>query len=193
MPASAKTYPDWVQNFRTKGTTVKKSGDSYYLYKRTSKRVPGKKYPQPVDTYIGLITPEGIIESGKKKLDVTSAEVKEFGFSKALKELCPQTWKEPLGNEWEEVFLHVVRNFSPKSYLLRNRTLLNEEALHCSLNSQYSLFVRKIYKEYGVDLNELRMLDDIYIIYMDGHTIISSISDEQRELITRLNLHLEVD
>ena len=52
-----KVYPEWVQKFRTKGTTVKKKGDAYYLYKRTSKRVPGKKYPQPVDRYLGKITP----------------------------------------------------------------------------------------------------------------------------------------
>ncbi|SDB58912.1 hypothetical protein [Butyrivibrio sp. INlla16] len=40
-----KVYPEWVQAQRVKGTTIKKKGDSYYLYKRTSKRVPGKKYP----------------------------------------------------------------------------------------------------------------------------------------------------
>ena len=62
MPTTEKTYPDWVQAFRARGTTVKKKGDAYYLYKRTSKRVPGKKYPQPVDIYIGLITPKGIDE-----------------------------------------------------------------------------------------------------------------------------------
>lgn len=67
MPVTEKKYPDWVQKHRTKGTTVKKRGDSYYLYKRTSRRVKGKKYPQPVDTYIGVITPEGVIQSNKKK------------------------------------------------------------------------------------------------------------------------------
>ena len=63
MPVTEKKYPDWVQKYRIKGTTVKKKGDSYYLYKRTSRRVKGKKYPQPVDTYIGVITPEGVIQS----------------------------------------------------------------------------------------------------------------------------------
>ena len=43
MPVTQKTYPEWVQKYREKGTTVKKKGDAYYLYKRTSKRVPGKK------------------------------------------------------------------------------------------------------------------------------------------------------
>ncbi len=40
MTAAEKRYPDWVQEQRTRGTTVKKKGDTYYLYKRTSRRVP---------------------------------------------------------------------------------------------------------------------------------------------------------
>ena len=84
MPKTGKTYPDWVQEYRTRGTTVKKNGEKYYLYKRTSRRVPGKKYPQPVDTYIGVITPEGVQKSDKKKVTLTDASVKEFGFSRAV-------------------------------------------------------------------------------------------------------------
>lgn len=67
MPTTEKKYPDWVQEYRTKGTTVKTKGDACYLYKRTSRRVKGKKYLQPVDTYIGIITPDGVIKSGKKE------------------------------------------------------------------------------------------------------------------------------
>ena len=29
MPKTEKVYPEWVQKHRTKGTTVKKKGDSY--------------------------------------------------------------------------------------------------------------------------------------------------------------------
>ena len=103
MPKTEKKYPDWVQKHRAKGTTVKKKGDSYYLYKRTSRCVKGKKYPQPVDTYIGIITPEGVIQSNKKKISLTDAEVWEYGFSKAVWELCPDDWKRPLGDDWEDV------------------------------------------------------------------------------------------
>ena len=77
-------------------------GNNYYLYKRTSKRVPGKKYPQPVDTYIGMITPDGIIEKKKILVAASSVEVREYGFSKAVQELCPQEWKDAAGNEWED-------------------------------------------------------------------------------------------
>ena len=74
------------------------------LYKRTSRRVPGKKYPQPVDTYIGVITPEGVVKSTRKKIDLTGIEVKKYEFPKALRPLCPKGGKEPLGELWKEVF-----------------------------------------------------------------------------------------
>lgn len=45
MPVTKKRYPEWVQAQRTKGTTVKKKGDTYYLYKRTSKTCSREKIP----------------------------------------------------------------------------------------------------------------------------------------------------
>ena len=81
-----KVYPEWVQNHKTKGTTVKRVGENYYLYKHTSKRVPGKKNPIPVDTYLGKITPEGIIRSDQKKINVNTGDVivREFGYSRTV-------------------------------------------------------------------------------------------------------------
>ena len=64
---SNKVYPDWVQQQKPSGTTVKKVGNNYYLYKHSSKRVPGKKNPVPVDTYIGKITPNGIEKSDSRR------------------------------------------------------------------------------------------------------------------------------
>ena len=98
MPKTGKTYPDWVQEYRTRGTTVKKNGEKYYLYKRTSRRVPGKKYPQPVDTYIGVITPEGVLKSDKKKVTLTDASVKEFGFPERSRSYAHKVGK----NRWEK-------------------------------------------------------------------------------------------
>lgn len=59
----------------------------------------GKKYPQPVDTYIGLITPDGVIESHKRKISLTDIEVWEYGYSKAVFDLCPSDWK----NLWAQI------------------------------------------------------------------------------------------
>lgn len=53
--------PEWVQQYKTQGTTVKKIGNNYYLYYATSRRVAGKAYPVSVQTYIGKITESGVV------------------------------------------------------------------------------------------------------------------------------------
>lgn len=150
MPVTEKKYPEWVQKHRVKGTTVKKKGDSYYLYKRTSRRVKGKKYPQPVDTYIGIITPEGVIQSNKRKVSLTDAEVWEYGFSKAVWELCPDDWKKPLGDDWEDVLSIILLRQSPTSYIQKKRTMKNESDFRYQFAAQISSLSRRIYKKWGV-------------------------------------------
>lgn len=193
MPKTAKTYPDWVQAHRTKGTTVKKKGETYYLYKRTSRRVPGKKYPQPVDTYIGVITPEGVIKSDKKKVTLTDAEVKEFGFSKAVESLCPQSWKEPLGNGWRQVLDFIILNESPESYISTERQTVRTLDPHIQYGAQKGALIRRMQKESGAGLRDLKCLSTIYLIYMDGNKVVSRISDTQREVLDRFHISLEVD
>ena len=192
MPKTEKKYPDWVQEKRVRGTTVKKKGDTYYLYKRTSRRVPGKKYPQPVDTYIGIITPEGVIKSEKKKVSLGGIEVKEYGFSRAVWELCPRGWKGPLGDDWEEVLSIIVRKWSAETYLLKERKLKTEQDYHYQFPAQAASLSRRIYKEHGVDLKELQILKSIYLLYIDKERVVSKISPEQEELLKRIGVDLSM-
>ena len=190
MPATAKTYPDWVQEYRTRGMTVKKKGDAYYLYKRTSKRVPGKKYPQPVDTYVGLITPNGVVYSDKKKVTLSNIEVREYGFSHALWELCPQDWKKPLGKDWEDVLSIIITRNSPESYL-KDRVLHKEEAdLHYQFQARAASLGRRIFNKYGIGFQELEILKTIYLVRIEKNNAISVVSPEQQELIERLGLKM---
>lgn len=185
-------YPEWVQNYRMQGTTVKKVGNTYYLYKRTSKRVPGKKYPQPVDTYIGIITPEGVIESKKKKFSLTGVEVKEYGFSKALWELCPEGWKKPLGNDWEAVLSIIIQRWSPESYLSKELVIKKEEDFHYQFAAQMASLSRRIYKEYGIDMNELQKLKSIYLVYLGKEKVISQVNEEQKRLLENIGVNIEM-
>lgn len=185
-------YPEWVQNYRTQGTTVKKIGNTYYLYKRTSKRVPGKKYPQPVDTYIGIITPEGVIESKKKKFSLTGVEVKEYGFSKVLWELCPEGWKKPLGNDWEDVLSIIIQKWSPETYLSKERKIKKDEDFHYQLAAQMASLSRRIYKEYGIDMSELQKLKSIYLVYLGKETVISRVNEEQKRLLENIGVNIEM-
>lgn len=192
MPVTEKRYPDWVQEKRTRGTTVKKKGDTYYLYRRTSKRVPGKKYPQPVDTYIGIITPEGVIKSEKKKVSMEGIEVREYGFSKTVWQLCPEGWKKPLGDDWEDVLSIILWKWSPETYLSKERRLKTEQDFHYQFNAQAASLSRRIYKEHGVDLKELQILKSIYLLYFEKEKVISKINSEQERLLKRIGLELSV-
>ena len=191
MPVTEKIYPDWVQAYRVRGTTVKKKGDSYYLYKRTSKRVPGKKYPQPVDTYIGVITPDGIVE-GRKKLSLTDIEVWEYGYSKAVWDLCPEDWKKPLGGDWEDVLRLIILKWSPASYLGREPGGKTEQDFQYQFPAQMASLSRRLFKERGVDLKNLEVLKTVYLVVLGKESALSKMSPGQKMLVDSLGLEMEV-
>lgn len=186
-----KVYPEWVQQQRIKGTTVKKVGNTYYLYKRTSKRVPGKKYPQPVDTYIGIITPDGIIERKRRQLATTSIKVKEYGFSKAVWDSCPDDWKKAVGERWEDKLACMIMKASPESYLSVDMDIKGEDELSFSAASQAGMLSRRFYKRYGVEFNSLEVLKSVYLVYIENHVFVSEITDEQMKLLKKISVSLE--
>lgn len=186
-----KVYPEWVQQQRIKGTTVKKVGNTYYLYKRTSKRVPGKKYPQPVDTYIGIITPDGIIEHKRRQLATTSIKVKEYGFSKAVWDSCPDDWKKAVGEGWEDKLACMIMKASPESYLSVDMDIKGEDELSFSAASQAGMLSRRFYKRYGVEFNSLEVLKSVYLVYIENHVFVSEITDEQMKLLKKISVSLE--
>ena len=191
MAVTEKVYPDWVQAYRSRGTTIKKKGDSYYLYKRTSRRVPGKKWPQPVDTYIGVITPDGIVEAGKVQVPKGDIEVAEFGFSKTVLSICTDGWKKSAGKNWEDILKIIIVKWSPESYL--REEVKPEENFRCSYAALSSSFSRRIHKEYGLSIpGDIEALKRIYIVSFEGRKFISNIHEEQKVLLDRLSVSLEV-
>ena len=178
-------YPNWVKQFREKGTAVKKVGNTYYLYKHTSRRVPGKKYPQAVDEYIGVITPTGVVKKSRKKVSLENIDVHEYGFSKAMHVLCPEEWKKVLHDDWEEVLLAIILSHSSNSYLAKNRIVKE-------VNRNISLQEEKLNRMLSCQISDLECLATIFIIYFEDKTAISRISEEQKLLISSLGIDLEV-
>lgn len=176
-------YPDWVKKFRRKGTAIKKVGNSYYLYQHTSKRVPGKKYPQAVDKFIGVITPDGVVEKNKKKVSLEDIEVYKYGFSYTLYSICPEKWKKSLKDEWIAVLKSIISYYSPNSYLLLE---VNDE---CS--KSVSLYERKLFDFLNISLEELLSLSTIYLLRFKDRDVISKINDDQNEILDRLNVKIE--
>ena len=190
MPKTEKVYPDWIQKHRTQGMTVKKKGDAYYLYKRTSKRVPGKKYPQPVDTYVGIITPDGIVETQRKRVKLTDIEVREFGYSNVLWEICPREWKEAVGDEWEDLLKSIIIKRSPMSYLGKDYEPREAEEFRCSFGAQAGMLDRRICRAYKVNVKELEILKSIYLVYIGKEEAVSRVDDAQRELLDKVGVRL---
>lgn len=190
MAVTQKRYPEWVQKHRTRGMTVKKKGESYYLYKRTSRRVEGKKYPQPVDTYVGIITPEGVVRTNRKRVELTDIAVYEYGYSKAVWELCPEGWKKPLGEDWEEVLKIILAKESPETYLCMERPARDEGDYRYQFAAQAASLSRRLYKEHGAGLEELKLLKGIYLVVIGKEKAVSKIGPAQAALISSLGLDM---
>ena len=181
-------YPEWVNAFKEKGTSVKKVGSEYYLYRATSKRVPGKKYPQPVEEYIGIITKEGVIRTKVRKISTDRVRVYEYGMSYALQALLPEAFlinshdKETL----RYAFLHIVKQFSPKSYLLRGIELPDPTELHINLNMQIKRYERLA----GIKIEELSPLSEQYLVETRECDMLSETTEEMRGIYTKLGVEV---
>jgi hypothetical protein len=179
-------YPDWVNAHKTRGTAVKKVGNSYYLYAATSKRVEGKKYPQPHLRFIGTITPEGVVKSHIRKVSTEKVRVFEYGFSFALLHLLPEKFLKDIKDEDKArlAFLSIVRSFSPTSYLLRDEDVPSMEELHMSLCTQ----IKKSERLSGIEIATLFPLMGLYLVQTKEVDMLSEVTPEMQELFLRLGV-----
>ena len=125
-------------------------------------------------------------------MSLTEIEVKEYGFSKALFLLCPESWKAPLGDDWEDVLSILIQKWSPESYLTKERTIKNEADFHHQFAAQMGILGRKLYKEHGIRLDELEKLKTIYLVYLEKGTAISKISREQKRILDKAGFGWEM-
>lgn len=73
--------PDYAKPYKKKGYDVRKQGKTYFLYKISSKRVAGKKYPVLEQEYIGVIDESGRLINKKEYPSEKSIEYIEWGLS----------------------------------------------------------------------------------------------------------------
>ena len=82
MAKITNTYPDWVNAYRKKGQTIRKTTNGYGLYRCTSVYVPGGK-PKSVQEYLGMIYKDrGFVPKAKdNKEDKSKPHYLEYGLS----------------------------------------------------------------------------------------------------------------
>ena len=122
---------------------------------------------------------------------MTEIEVWEFGFSKAIWDLCPEGWKKPLGDDWEDILKIILSEWSPQSYLCQEGIKKREE-FRCQWGVQAASLSRRIFKEYGAGIKELESLKGVYLVVMGKEKVVSKLKPEHQMLIDSLGLEMEV-
>lgn len=180
-------YPDWVNSYKTKGTSIKKVGNNYYLYKTTSHRVPGKKYPQAVSEYIGIITEDGVKETGNRVVQSEEVIVREYGLTKSILTLLEKKdLRYAKGGEERALLLRLLSIESPESYIL------GEEDVDYTIKEQAVIprFRERVEALIGFTFNELALLKRVYLVKMGKKSFISSMDDTQKELLKKTGVKL---
>jgi hypothetical protein len=83
-------------------------------------------------------------------------------------------------------FLHIVKHVSPKSYLLRDVELPPLPDLHISLNAQMKRYERLA----KVSIEDLRPLSEIYLVEAKKCDMLSEVTPEMSEILTRLGVEI---
>ena len=180
-------YPEYVSHFRPKGTVVKKINNVFYVYKATSKRVPGKKYPvQVTGDIVGKITPTGLIKNEEVKIDTSSARILEYGFTDYLlkfEELyCSKNSSLPK-KILSLIYHSYIVYLSPNSYL-REEPYMNVNEItkkyKLSLNQQIGGIYKMMECKHMEDLEPLKF---ICLLKDDKRVLKLNLSDDQIKLM----------
>ena len=118
-----------------------------------------------------------------ENLDIITSE---YGFSKAMLDICPESWKESIGVRWKDVLVEIIVGQSPHSYLKERR---NSDGLRVHIGNQR----RFLQKEMGLRIEELwLLLGNISWIRGNGSNGISALNSEQTSFIHEHHICLEV-
>lgn len=121
--------------------------------------------------------------------------MREYSFSRAVELLCTDGWKEALGDGiWERMLPWVIFRESPESYIQDRNDFESdpEEEIKRKAGIQKNMLSRRIAREYGINLDDLKILSTIYLVTIGKNQMISRISDQQKILLDRLGIRLEV-
>ncbi len=78
----AELLPDFARPFKKKGYDVRERKGTYFLYRITSRRVPGRKYPVLEQHYIGIIGKDGkLVPKKESPRAMLSRRWLEYGLS----------------------------------------------------------------------------------------------------------------
>lgn len=192
-----KSAPEYAKPYIGKSMFVRiHDDDSCYLYKKTSRRIPGHKNPVPVEKYVGKITrSDGLIPSTHRLIDTSAIRVAEYGWSQTLQQIATDSWKRAVGNDWEEVLSAIIIDTSPLSYLRSDITTPFPVETLAKVKAQRNSLFRRLKDELKIEKDDLEPLKTLFMLdYGNNCRMLSEINETQRAILDRLHIqiHLEV-
>lgn len=186
-------YPDYIKQFRPKGTIIKKVNDTYYAYYATSKRVPGKSYPvQVIQGLAGKIDKNGFHQLSSAVVDTQNIVIRECGFTNFLLKFEEEyiSRRSESVREKRNIYRSMIVYLSNNSYLNDEPTvtIYSPEQLvnkfHIGIPNQLTAISKMI--EY--QLETLEPLKYICSVKMGKRMFQSELTQAQKELIERLGI-----
>jgi hypothetical protein len=187
-------YPDYVSKFRPKGTIIKSVRGVYYVYKATSRRVEGKKYPvHVIDKLLGTIDEAGLHPLSHALVDTTRVRIREYGFTNYLLKyedaFLAKIYKGTKSLQ-RSLYRSLIVYLSPNSYLqddLSNHIRPLDfyvEKLNIGIPNQITALSKMI----EMDLAKLEPLKYVCAVYMGDRLFEGELTETQKNLLEELGV-----
>ena len=85
----------------------------------------------------------------------------------------------------------MILKWSTETYLLKEHRIKSEEELEFSFSSQAGMLMRRFYKKYGLEFDELKKLKNVYLVYIEKEAIVSKITMEQEKILEKISVSME--
>ena len=186
-------YPDYVKQFKPKGTIVKRVNDTYYAYYATSKRVPDKKYPvQVIKGLAGRIDESGFHKLSKAFVETEHVVVRECGFTNFLLKFEEEyiSRRNERVKERKNLYRSMIVYLSNNSYLNDDPETTIYSASEMTGKFQIGIpnQITAISKICEYDLKELEPLKYICSVRMGNRMFESELTQTQKELLERIGI-----
>ena len=197
-----KEYPDWVKRALPEGCVVRERSGKYYVYKRTSHRFKGMRYPISTDVYCGVISKEnGYMPKGKILVGYSDVDVYEFGMSYAILNRCPDSWKRAIGQTSDVMLYAIIRDMHSDTYLVlpefgqseKYESRIRNDTIVTKIKAQRANLYRRFRETYGVSKEELDLLRNVRLVLIGKHRILSRICEDQQKVLDKLQLTFELE
>ena len=180
-----ESLPDFAKPLKKRGYDVRERKGTYFLYKVTSKRVPGKSYPMLEQEYIGVIDSTGKLIRKKEYPSKKKREYLEWGLSSFImarykRTLLRSAYNGSAGKNLELIELAAIRYaFGTLSETAIRRCHLAKEDADKLVNLSTVVSVERIARlsnkigelqraSFGDDLEDAEILMRLCVIERDS-------------------------